>query len=559
MVSERLFINWYRLLSQLVWLLLSIALLTAPVPSMSLTIETGDAKHDATNEPAMLRIGNRDVVKFHATIGFATPTDRVLAAEEQVAHLSDKDLNGRISVHETKLGEEPGLGIYVGSTKLFGLLKADVNPLSDHSLQEEADLAASHLSIALQSLQEQRQPETTLRGGALSLVAIALFALATWLIMRMRIRVTLALETSARRGLAKFILRGVGITKPLTIFLGSLTTFASWLATLFAAYVCASFVLGSFPYTAPWGKALSGNLMRLVERLGQKAVDSIPGILIVAVIFIIARMAARLLKTFLRAVEEDRISIPFLYPDTARATRWLLLTAIWLFALASAYPYIPGSDSAAFQGISVITGLMLSFGSAGVVSQAMNGLVLVYSRALVKGDVVMIGDEKGVVISVGLLSTKIKTCKSEEVTIPNSSVVSTHIKNFSRSVPEKGASISARVSIGYDASWRQVAAMLKQAARNTNSIRQDVAPYVMQRELAEFYVNYDLVAYIERPEMYEEVLSELHGNIQDIFNENEVQIMSPNFQMQPPNKVIVPKERWFASPASVDRYLENIF
>jgi small-conductance mechanosensitive channel len=559
MVSERFFINRHRILSWLMWFLFPVIALTAPAPSISLTIETRQAQHEATNAPALLRIINRDVVKFHATIGNATPADRVHAAEAQVAQLSDKELNSPISVHETKLGGETGLAVYVGTTKLFGLIKADIDPLSDQSLQDVAALAANNLSIALQALQQQRQPETMLRGAALSLLAIVLFTLVTWFIMRMRTRVNRALRVSTRRGLAKLTLSDVASASPLTIVLEGITAFVSWLAIFFAAYVCISFVLGSFPYTAPWGAALAGNLMRLFEELGKKAVASIPGILTVAVIFMIARMVTRIVSAFLRAVEEERISAPFLYPDTALATRWLLLAVIWLFALALAFPYIPGSNSSAFQGISIIAGLMVSLGSAGIVSQAMNGLVLVYSRALVRGEVVNIGDEKGVVIGVGLLSIKIKTCKSEVITIPNTSVVSKQIKNFSRYVPGKGAAISARVSIGYDASWRQVAAMLTQAAKDTSGIRQDVAPYVMQRELAEFYVNYDLVAYIERPEMYEQVLSELHGNIQDIFNEHEVQIMSPNFLTQPDKKVLVPKERWYAPPASVDRHSEKAF
>jgi small-conductance mechanosensitive channel len=559
MVSERYFINRHRVLSWLMWLLLPIIALTAAAPSMALIIETGNAQNKATNAPALLRIGNRDVVKFYATIGSVTPADRVHAAEEQVAQLPDKGLNSPISVHETKMGEETGLAVYVGPTKLFGLLKADIDPLSDYSLQDAAALAANNLSIALQALQRQGKPEIMLRGAALSLPAIALFALATWLIMRLRIRVNRALQVTTRRGLAKFILRGATTAAPLTIFLEGITAFASWLAVLFAAYVCVSFVLRSFPYTAPWGAALAGNLMRLFEGFGQSAVASIPDILMVAVIFIIARMATRLVSAFLRAVEEDRISAPFLYPDTALATRWLLLAAIWLFALAVAYPHIPGSNSGAFQGISLIAGLMVSLGSAGIVNQAMNGLVLVYSRALVRGDVVMIGDEKGVVTGIGLLSIKIKTCKSEVITIPNTSVVSKQIKNYSRAARGKGAAISARVSVGYDASWRQVAAMLELAAKNTSGIRQDVAPYVMQRELAEFYVNYDLVAYTAHPELYEQILSELHGNIQDIFNEHEVQIMSPNFQTQPDKKVLVPKERWFTPPASVDRHSEKRF
>ena len=546
MVSERFFISPRRVLSWLLWILVPVAALAAPVPSKLSAIAP---EYEAMNAPATLRIGNRYVVRFRASIGLATPAERVLAAEERVAQLSDEELSNPISVKEARLKGQQGLGIYVGSTQLFALLEDDVDPLSDHALQEEAALAAKNLFIGLKTIQEQHQPEIVLQGAVLSLAAIALFTLATWFIMRVRMRMTHALEASVRRGLARMILRDVGMTAPMTGFLRGITAFASWLAIFCMAYACGTFILKSFPYTAPWGEALSGNILRLFQGLGSRAIQAIPGIVTVIVIFVIARMATQMLNAFLRAVEDERISAPFLYPDTARATRWLLLAAIWLFALAIAYPYIPGSDSAAFQGISVIAGLMLSLGSAGIVNQAMSGLVLVYSRALAQGDLVKIDAEKGIVTSVGLLSTKIETYRNEEVTIPNAVVVGAQITNFSRLAKDKGAAIVTTVSIGYDTSWRQVVAMLTLAARNTGGIQKDVAPYVLQRELTDFHIKYDLIACVERPDTYELVLNELHGNIQDVFNEHEVQIMSPNFQAQPDKKVIVPKDRWFASPS----------
>lgn len=555
MISKRFFVHLHRVLACLLCLSMPVAALAAPVQS---TLPAIGPEYEAASGPAILSIGNRDVVTFHATIGDARPIDRILAAEKQVAQLSDRELGAPITVKETKLGGMPGLAVHVGSTKLFGLLEGDIDPLSDHTLQDEADLAARNLSIALKALQLQRQPEIILRGVALSSVAIVLFALAAWLIVRVRIRVTRRLDASARRGLDKIVLHGVDLATPMTLFLEGITAFISWVALFLAAYVCAAVVLGSFPYTALWSDMLASNLMRLFQDLGQRMVRSLPEILTVTVIFIIARMSARLLSAFMRAIEDEKVSTTFLYPDTARATRWLLLAVIWLFALAIAYPHIPGSDSAAFQGISVIAGLMLSLGSAGIVNQAMNGLVLVYSRALVQGDVVKIDDEKGVVTNVGLLSTKIKTCRSEEITIPNTVVVSTQIKNFSRQAPGKGATTTTSVLIGYDTSWRQVVAMLTLAARKTQGARQDVAPYVLQRRLANFYVHYDLIVFIERPDAYELVLNELHGHIQDIFNEHGVQIMTPNFETQPDKKVMVPKERWFAPPADRDGNSENV-
>ncbi len=541
----------------LAWLLpvfMSMAALNASAASLPWTATTnGEAMH----ETAVLKIGNREVVTFRATLGSATPADRVISAKKEVEQLSDAELRATISVNETKLGDTPGLAIHAGTRKLFGLVEADIDPLSDHTLQQEADQAAGRLSIALRALRQQREPDTILRGAALSVSALALFALAVWFIVRLRLRVARTLEASARRRMARITHGGHAMTAPMKIILEGLVAFASWIAIFFAGYMCATIVLGSFPYTSPWGEALAGNLMRLLEQLGQRMVDSAPGIMTVAVIFIVARMSARALSAFLRAIEQERISSPFLYPDTARATRWLLLAVLWLFALAIAYPYIPGSDSAAFQGISVIAGLMLSLGSAGIVNQAMNGLVLVYSRALIKGDVVKIDDEKGVVTQVGLLSTKIKTCRHEEITIPNTVVVGTQIKNFSRRAPDKGASVTTSVAVGYDASWRQVVAMLGQAARRTRGVRHDIAPRILQRELSDFYVRYELAAFIVRPDTYDLVLDELHGHIQDIFNEYGVQIMSPHFETQPAGKVLVPKERWFAWPARKDASSKN--
>jgi small-conductance mechanosensitive channel len=149
------------------------------------------------------------------------------------------------------------------------------------------------------------------------------------------------------------------------------------------------------------------------------------------------------------------------------------------------------------------------------------------------------------------VAERVETYRNEEFTIPNAVVVDSQIKNYSRLAKTKGATIATTVSIGYDAPWRQVAAMLIEAARRTGGIRQDIAPRVLQRELADFYVKYELVAHIERPHTRASVLNTLHENMLDLFNEHDVQIMSPNFVSQPERKVVVPKERWVMPPASL--------
>src|SRR5262249_45104359 len=177
-------------------------------------------------------------------------------------------------------------------------------------------------------------------------------------------------------------------------------------------------------------------------------------------------------------------------------------------------------------------------------------LVMVYSRALRPGEVVRAGELVGVVSEVGILSTKVVTPKREEVTIPNAVLAGAMITNYSRLAAGDGAGISTKVTIGYDAPWRQVHALLLLAAERTPGVWREPRPYVLQQALSDFYAEYELRAHIERPEVRFHVLSDLHAQIQDAFNEFGVQIMSPNFEAQPDRPVLVPRSAWYAAPAS---------
>jgi len=179
----------------------------------------------------------------------------------------------------------------------------------------------------------------------------------------------------------------------------------------------------------------------------------------------------------------------------------------------------------------------------------MSGLVVIYSRALKIGEYVRVGDDEGLVSEVGMLSTKIVTRKREEITIPNAVLVGTRTVNYSRLAGEQGAVFSTSVTIGYDTPWRQVHAMLLLAAERTAGVRKDPRPRVVQKSLADFYVEYQLVVNLDKPEDRVPVLSELHAQIQDAFNEFGVQIMSPHFEMQPSGRVVVPRSQWFTEPA----------
>jgi small-conductance mechanosensitive channel len=228
----------------------------------------------------------------------------------------------------------------------------------------------------------------------------------------------------------------------------------------------------------------------------------------------------------------------------------LLIVAVWLFALVVAYPYIPGSGTEAFKILSILVGVMIALGSTGLISQIMSGLFVTYSKGARPGDHVRIGDVEGEVLNVGLLATKLKTLNQEEITIPHSLLVGATTTNYSRLTSEEGMVITVSLTIGYDVPWRQVNELLLLAASRTPGIYQEPPPRVLQRELSTLYVQYDLLAHLEDGKNRAVVISELHCQIQDAFNEYGAQIMSPHFESQPGKPVLVPKSAGYASPVS---------
>ena len=325
------------------------------------------------------------------------------------------------------------------------------------------------------------------------------------------------------------------------------------LAAVVLVVIWAVYVLNRFPETQPAGALARATLIGAVQAFERGALRALPGIIMVALIVFAARFASRLASEVFSGIERGTIRLPGVHPETAHATRRLVTTAIWLFAVVVAYPLLPGSGSDAFKGVSVFLGLMVTLGSSGVMGHMMSGLVIVYSRSLQAGDFVRVNDLEGMVSEVGALSVKLVNSRREEFTIPNAVIVGTTVKNYSRLDRELGPALTTGVTIGYDAPWRVVYEMLLAAADRTAGVRKEPAPKVFQPELSDFYVVYQLSVRVEPGADRLRVLTELHQNIQDVFNERGVQIMSPHFEGQPDDRVWVPKAKWTVAPGDPPR------
>ena len=502
------------------------------------------------SEPeATLEVWNRNIVTMRATFGARTPERRVELAAERIEDLPYSALTGEIAEVPVSVGEVRGAIVTVDGRMIMSLAEADVDAESGERFDAYVAHAIDNLRDALHARAEQRKSGVILRSLAHALPATLLFFAIVFVLSRALGWLTRQASAASEESLRRMSRLGVDVRRQVGVVLRVLATGLGWLFAAVATYLWLTYVLVQFPYTEPWGYQLGHFLRETISELAQGLLYAVPRIVVIALIFLITRGAVGFVNAFFRNIERGWVRVAGFDAETARATRRLVVVLLWIFALTAAYPHIPGSHSEAFRGISVFIGLVVSLGSTGLVNQVMSGFVVIYSRAMRTGDWVRIGDVEGRVKEIGVLSTKLSTVRREEVAIPNAVLVGTATTNYTSLAGADGPLVTTAVTIGYDAPWRQVHALLEQAASRTPGVRGSPEPRVLQRGLTDYYVEYQLLAHLERPEDRFEVLSALHANIQDAFNEAGVQIMSPHYVMQPSEPVIVPKEKWFARPA----------
>jgi small-conductance mechanosensitive channel len=314
-------------------------------------------------------------------------------------------------------------------------------------------------------------------------------------------------------------------------------------------YVWLQFVLGSFPQTRPLAARLLQLLLDPLERLASGLVGELPALAFLLVLFFLTRWTLRLVKLFFESVEKRQVELSGFEPEWALPTYRIVRIAIVAFALVVAYPYIPGSRSAAFQSISIFLGVMFSIGSSSFIANIIAGYSMTYRRAFRVGDRIQVGEVFGDVSEIRLQVTHVRSVKNEEIVVPNSSLLNSSVVNYSALARSRGLILHTTVGIGYETPWRQVEAMLLLAAERTPGLLREPAPFVLQKSLGDFCVVYEINVYCDVPAEMAALYSRLHQNILDVFNEYGVQIMTPAYEGDPERAKVVPKAKWWTAPA----------
>lgn len=501
------------------------------------------------SDPAQIVVQHRKIALLRGSFMGVPPQDRARRAEQSVDELLDKAGPGQVTVADAPQGKV----LLIDGAFAFVLVPEDAELARGQTLQAFAQDAAQALSHAIGETREARDKGRLLRAALYSALATLIFALVVWAALRFRravvARTTALIESKA----ADIGVGGLGIVHPGRLRSAArwLVSVGAWLLVAILTYEWLVYVLERFAYTRAWGEQLGSFLFGVLGRIGSSVLNALPDLAVALCIFLLARGVIAMVRPVFDRAERGWSSLPWLDRDLAVPTRRIFNTAVWLFALAMAYPYLPGAQSDAFKGISVLVGLMLTLGGSSLVGQGASGLILMYSRTIRVGEYVRINDQEGTVTELGTFTTKIRTGLGEEISMPNSVIMSSITKNYSRTVRGPGYILDATLTIGYDTPWRQVEAMMMEAAQRTEGVLNSPAPNVFKTALSDFYVEYRLVcqAIPSQPRPRAEVMQLLHSHLLDVFNEHGVQIMSPHYFGDPPQAKVVPREQWWPAPA----------
>jgi small-conductance mechanosensitive channel len=526
-------------------LLVSLVLLW-PALSSALTTESSPDAEDSTLVAPVVLDGE---VLFRLRGQSAIPARyRANQVKERIIQVADDPGLDPADIRVETM--EDRVALMIGDQRLVLLFPADAE-IEQIPLTLVANAARDRIVHAVKQYRELRSRDRLLRNTGILAGITILAALLFWGISALFDWLNRLVERRVKRHIKQLEQASHRVIDAGQIwgwFGGGLRVLRA-LTLLALAMIWLETALGLYPWTKPLAQQLFQLVLDPLKQMAGGIIDSLPDLIFLAVLTVVIRFILRVVRTFFERVDRGWIRLQTFDRDLALPTYRIIRVVILVFGLVIAYPYIPGSDSQAFKGMSIFFGVILSIGSSSFIANIIAGYSLIYRRAFREGDRIRVGELEGVVVDMKTMNTRIRSLKNEEIDIPNSILLGSAVINFSSYQRDPGLILHTEVGIGYDVSWRQVEAMLLEAAKRTDGLLNEPAPFVLQKSLGDFTVVYQLNAYCNDAARMNALYSSLHGNVQDVFNEYGVQIMSPNYVADPEQSKLVPPEQWYTAPA----------
>ncbi len=513
--------------------------LAVPTANGRAQVDTAQARQPAAQEPAaqpaaqqqppgapvMLR--GRTLFYVQERVFSFTPEDRARTIAERLERIYKDPLS---SIEPVMIEEgENASDLLMGDRIIMSVTDRDARA-AGRPRQELAAELATLIDTTLQELHRQYSVTSLLLGAAYTVLTLIALALVFIIFKRFFPRLYAKLDSWRDTRIPSLRIQRLTLatSSRLTDLLIWLAKAARVAATILVLYFTLPLILGFFPWTRGYAITIYRFIGTPFAAVFRAVTTYLPNLFFIAVIVLVTYYLIKFIRLIFNEIGRGTITIPGFYVGWARPTFKIVRFLVIAFAAIVIFPYLPGSGTDAFKGVSLFLGVLFSLGSTGAIANIIAGVVLTYTRAFEIGHRVKISDTVGDVMDRTLLATYVRTTKNVDITVPNAMVLGSHIINYSTSA-QTGLILHTGVTIGYDVPWKQVHELLLAAARDTEYVEEDPAPFVLQTSLDDFYVSYELNAYTDKPQMMAKIYSELHQNIQDKFNEAGVEIMSPHF------------------------------
>jgi small-conductance mechanosensitive channel len=481
---------------------------------------------DAKGEPVIV---NKDTLfKFYAPQGLFDAKER--------AEVVSKRLEGIVSRMDfnadslTVKNDTVISAIYYQSQMIMAINNKDAS----YSELSRPQLTASYLTILkskLGNVFENNSFKQIVINITEAVVVILLLIILIWALNRSSRWVKLKIINAWENRLTKLAEQGAPVAygRRLLPLISNLLRIVRFMIIILLIYLALPVLFFIFPASKPIATQLLGYIVNPLKSIALALFHYIPNLLTITVIFIVTRYVVKLVKFIANEVSHEAIVIKGFYYDWAMPTYNIIKVLLYAFMFVVVFPYLPGSDSKVFQGVTVFLGILFSLGSSSAIANMVAGIVLTYMRPFKVGDRVKVGEISGDVIEKNMLITRLRTIKNEDITIPNASILGGHTTNYTTSAGTLGLILNTTITIGYDAPWQTIHELMINAALATDGILTTPQPFVLQTALNDFNVSYQVNAYTSKSHEMAAIYSKLHQNIQDKFNAAGVEIMSPHF------------------------------
>jgi small-conductance mechanosensitive channel len=477
----------------------------------------------------VLGVTGDTLFSIYAKIGSTPPVERAANISKRIKTLYEDDFLFLDSIYA--MGAEYSVDIMYRENIIMSISETDAMWQD----QSQEGLAEQYIAIIQHDLQQARQAGALVRVltriGLLLLVILAVAGI-FWLINRGVRKLLLLLALNKEKWLKNLAYHDYTFLTAEQEYKAIVFLFKPlrWLIYTLIVYITLPVVFSIFPFTRGWANWLIGLVWRPFKGIFLSIWDYLPNLFTILVIYLVMKYIIRFVKYIFHEIESEKLKVLGFHADWAMPTYSIVRFLLLAFMFVLIFPYLPGSDSDIFKGVSVFLGILFSLGSSTAIANMVAGLVITYMRPFKMGDRIKIGDVFGDVQEKTLLVTRIKTPKNEVITIPNSAILSGNTINYSSETANEGLILHTTVTIGYDVPWKDMHQALIDAALRTPHILHQPAPFVFQTALEDFYVAYQINAYTKDVKMQARIYSELHQNIQDVCNERGIEILSPHYR-----------------------------